>query len=254
MKIFLDAVGVDHAVVAQRDAALAVEKGDIAVEFQELASDGFARHLQMSDRPAAQQMLADDLVQVAVVLDAIEDAVGPDQQMGEMAGLGRIARAEATGAGYTNRIGIKPCVAEFFVERLVKRFWPLPAAARAAAGEDFILSEIFDRPVQHFFQHGPALQNVLGEDFVDGRAIDALIFDGHLAWDQDADDWLAAATARATGLMQQDVLAARGGDVFAKLVKNLAASGGVFAGGRADLDADRIARGLLAERFFGLMD
>ena len=48
--------------------------------------------------------------------------------------------------------------------------------------------------------------------------------------------------------------AARGGDVLAELVEHLVAAGGVFAGGRADLDADAVARRPLAERFLGLLD
>ena len=42
VEIFLDALGIDHAVVPQGHAALAVEEGHVAVKLQKLAADGFA--------------------------------------------------------------------------------------------------------------------------------------------------------------------------------------------------------------------
>ena len=82
--------------------------------------------------------------------------------------------------------------------------------------------------------------------------VDPLVLDRHLAGHHDADDRLAAATAGAAGLVQDDVVAAGGGDVLAELVEHLVAAGGVFAGGRADLDADPVAGRPLPERFVGL--
>ena len=105
VEILFDALGIDHAVVPQGHAALAVEEGHVAVKLQELPADGLAGHLQVLDRPAAEEMLADDLVQVGLVLDAVEHLVGPDQQMREVAGLGRAAGAEATRPGHAHLLG-----------------------------------------------------------------------------------------------------------------------------------------------------
>ncbi len=88
VEVFFDALGIDDAVVAQGHAALPVEEGHVAVKLQELPADGLSRDFQVFHRPAAEQMLADDLVQFGLVLDAIEHLVGPDQKMGEAAGLG----------------------------------------------------------------------------------------------------------------------------------------------------------------------
>ena len=103
------------------------------------------------------------------------------------------------------------------------------------------------------FQHGLALLDVLGEDRVDQLPVDPLVLDRHLAGDDHADDRLAAATAGAAGLVQDDVVAAGGGDVFAELVEHLAAAGGVFAGGRADLDANPDVGRPIVEDFGGLL-
>ena len=45
--------------------------------------------------------------------------------------------------------------------------------------------------------------------------------------------------------------AAGGGDVLAELVEHLIAAGGVLAGGRADLDADRVAAARSSQRLLG---
>ena len=86
-----------HAVVPQGDAGLAVEEGHVAVEFEELPAHGLPGHRQPLDHAAREEMLADDLVQVGLVCDAVEDLVGPDQHVGELAGLRPRAGAEATG-------------------------------------------------------------------------------------------------------------------------------------------------------------
>jgi hypothetical protein len=83
--------------------------------------------------------------------------------------------------------------------------------------------------------------------------IDLLIFDRHLTGNHDADDWLATATACATGLMQDDVFATGSCDVFAKLFADFIAAGGLFASRRTDLNTDGIACGPLAENFFRLL-
>ena len=62
VEVLLDALGIDHAVVPQGDAALAVEERHVAVELEELPADGLAGHLQPLDHLAAQDVLADDLV------------------------------------------------------------------------------------------------------------------------------------------------------------------------------------------------
>ena len=92
---------------------------------------------------------------------------------------------------------------------------------------------------------------MLREDLVDQLPIDPLVLDRHLAGHHHADDRLAAATAGAAGLVQDDVVAAGGGDVLAELVEHLVAAGGVFAGGRADLDANPIGGRPPPERLLG---
>ena len=81
-----------------------------------------------------------------------------------------------------------------------------------------------------------------GEDIVDQVSIDPFVLDRHLAGNEHAHDRLAAAAAGAAGAMQEDVGASRCGDVFAKLVEHLVGPGGLFAGGRSDLDANRTPR------------
>ena len=92
-----------------------------------------------------------------------------------------------------------------------------------------------------------------GEDLVDQFAVDPLVLDRHLAGHEDADDRLAAAAAGAAGLVQHDVVAAGGGDVLAELVEHLVGAGRVLAGGRADLDHNRIASESFASTGFRLI-
>ena len=92
------------------------------------------------------------------------------------------------------------------------------------------------RSVQDVIQQRNALEDVRRENLMDQRPIDGLIQDGHLARYHDPHDWLPAAPAGAAGLPQQNVVALRGGNVFAKLVANFLGAGGVLAGGRADLN------------------
>ena len=115
----------------------------------------------------------------------------------------------------------------------------LPAAALAAAGEDFVLGDLLERSVKHVLQHRLAAQHVGGEDLVNQVPIDPFVLDRHLAGNEHADDRLAAATAGAAGAMQEDVAASRRGDVLAKLVEHFVGPGGLLARGRSDLDANR---------------
>jgi len=94
---------------------------------------------------------------------------------------------------------------------------------------------------------GCPAQHVPGENLVYQVAVNLLILDRHLAGHQHAHDRLAAAPARAAGLVQQDVGAARGGQVPAELFEHLLRAGGVFARGRAHLNTNPIARLLLAQ-------
>ena len=149
---------------------------------------------------------------------------------------------------------VRPAARSFSAEHFAEGPSALPAAADAAADQHFVRGELLDRAVEDVVQHRPALLHVLRENRVDQLPIDPLVLDRHLAGQHHADDRLAAATAGAAGLVQDDVAAARGGDVLAELVEHLVAAGGVFAGGRADLDADPVARRPLPERFLGLLD
>ena len=254
VEILFDAVGIDHTVVTQGHAALAVEKAHVAVKLQELAPHGLARHLQAFHRPAGDQVLADDLVQIGLVGHSIQHFVRPHQQVRELAGLGRATGTETTRVGHANLLGTEPSGAEFFGQNFAERLWALPSAADTAANENIVAGQLLDRAIEHPLQHGLALLNVLGEDGMDRLAVDPFVFDGHLAGGDDADDRLAAATAGAAGLMQQDIAAARGGDMFTELLQHVVAAGGVFAGGRADLDANSPVRSPLAEHVGGFLD
>lgn len=143
---------------------------------------------------------------------------------------------------------------QLFGQHLAEGPVALPAAADAAADEHFVAGNPLDRAVENMVEHRTALQHVLRKDLVDQLPIDPFVLDRHLAGQHHADNRLAAAPAGATGLMEGNVVAARGGDVLAELVGHLVAAGGVFAGGRADLDANPIARRPLPHGFFGLLD
>jgi hypothetical protein len=109
---------------------------------------------------------------------------------------------------------------------------------------------LFDRSVENVFQNRVVLQYVLREDRIDQRPIDPFVLDGHLAGHENADDRLAAATAGAAGAMDDDVRAAGGGDEFAELIGHVAAAGGLFAGGRSNLDSDLLVAVSLFQRIF----
>ena len=67
VEVLLDAVRVDHAVVPQGDAALAVEEGHVAVELEELPADRSCRaRPEPLDDLAAVDVLCDDLVEIVV--------------------------------------------------------------------------------------------------------------------------------------------------------------------------------------------
>ena len=95
---------------------------------------------------------------------------------------------------------------------------------------------------------------MLREDFVDQVAVNAFVLDGQLAGDEHADDRFAAATSGAARAVQDDVAAAGGGDVAAKLFQRLRGSGRIFARRRAHLNADGVARRLLAERLSAFVE
>ena len=76
---------------------LTVEEGHVAVELEELPAHGLAGQRQPLDHAPREKMLADDLVQVGLAGDAVEDLVGPDEDVRKMAGLLAPADAEATG-------------------------------------------------------------------------------------------------------------------------------------------------------------
>ena len=242
MEILLDAVGIDHAVVAQGHAALAVEERHVAVEFQKLPADGFARHFQMLHRPAAHRCSRMISSSSASSLTRYSTLSGRTRRC-ENWPASAVLQAPKQLARVTRTCSaVKTGGAELFGQHFVERSRPLPTAADAAADQNFVRGELLDRAVEHVLQHRLALLHVLGEDRVDQLPVDLLVLDRHLAGHHHADDRLAAATAGAAGLMEHDVVAAGGGDVLAELVEHLVAAGGVFAGGRADLDADRARR------------
>ena len=107
-----------------------------------------------------------------------------------------------------------------------------------------------DRPVEHAVEHRLPVLDVAGEDRVHQFPVDPLVLDRHLAGHEDADDRLAAAPAGAAGLVEHDVVAARGGDVLAELVEHVLRAGGVLAGGRAHLNHDPLVRQLLVPTRF----
>ena len=143
--------------------------------------------------------------------------------------------------------------AQFGGQDLGERPRPLPPATDAVADEDLVAGQLLDRTVEHVVQHRMTLLHVLSEDRMDQLPVDLLVLDRHMPGHHHADDRLAAAPAGAAGLMEDDVPAAGGGNVLAKLFEHLIAASGVLAGGRADLDADRVAGGPLPQRRFGAL-
>ena len=97
MKIFLDALRIDDAVVAEGYPRLPAEKGHVTVQFEKLPPDCLPTYAHVLDDSAADEVLAEDLVEVVLVGHAIEDFVGPDEKMGELPFLAAAANAEATG-------------------------------------------------------------------------------------------------------------------------------------------------------------
>ena len=179
------------------------------------------------------------LVQVGLAGDAIEDLVRPDKEMGAVAGVLEVAGPEATPGGDVGLLGTDPGGGEPLAQDGGEGLLALPAAADTAADEDFALGHRLGRAVQHAVQQRLAAQDVLGEDIVDGLAVHPLVLHRHLPGDQHADDGLAAAAASAAGAVEEDVGAAGSGHVVAEFGRHVVGPGGLLAGGRADLDADR---------------
>ena len=167
-----------------------------------------------------------------------------------MAGLFLVAGAEAMGAKNFDVLFRQACGTKFFHQHFVERPRSLPPTTHAAADKYLVPGESLDGTVQHVFQYRLAMQHVLGKYLVYQLPIDPLVLNRHLAGDHHADERLSTASAGATGLVQEDVVASGGGDVFAELVQDVPAAGGVFAGGRTDLDAYFVAGGPLSEDFF----
>ena len=157
VEILLDAVGIDHAVVAQGDAALAVEERHVAVELQELAADGLAGHLQPpTGRPPTRcsRMISSSS---ASFCDAVEDLVGPDHEMGEVARLGLLHAPKQLAWVTRTCSAVKPAARSFSARTSPKFCVALPAAAAAAADEHFVRGDLLDRAVEDVVQHRPAL-------------------------------------------------------------------------------------------------
>ena len=253
MEVFFHALRIEHAVVPQGHPALAIEEGHVAVKLEELPADRLAMDRQAIDDLAAEDVLADHFVQIGLILDAIEDLVGPDEHVRAVLLVAGVAGAETTADRHPHVVRGNAGGGQLLADGRFERPLALPAAALAAAGEDFVLGDLLDRPVEHVLQHRLAAQHVGGEDIVDQVSIDPFVLDRHLAGDEHADDRLAAAAAGAARAMQEDVGASRRGDVFAELVEHLVGPGGLFARGRSDLDANGTARGLIFEAGFGLV-
>ena len=149
VEVFFHALRIEHAVVPQGHPALAIEEGHVAVKLEELPSDRLAMDLQALDELAAENVLADDLVQVGLALDAIEDFVGPDEHVRAVLLVAGVAGPEATADGHAaRRCRDTPAAASFSRMAVSKPLPALPAAALAAADEDFVLGDLLDRAVR----------------------------------------------------------------------------------------------------------
>ena len=197
-------------------------------------------------------MIADDFVEIGLVLHAVERFVGPNEHVRALPDFLIGTCPETACRFHAHHLRPQAGGLKFFLQKRQKRFRAEPIAARTAADQNFVLDDFVDRPVEHLFEQRLALLDVLREDFVDHRPIDAFVFHRHLAGHHDAHDRLAAASAGAAGFVQDDIGPGGGGDVLAKLLVNFLAAGGVFAGGRADLHANPIVHRPLPQRFLRL--
>ncbi len=230
MKILFDAVGIDHAVVSQHDPRLPIEKGHVAVQFEELSADRFARHLQPLDRPAADQVPLDDLVEISFRLDPIEHPIGPKQYMHSRAFHARAAGAEATGRSHAY-LRAQPGPLQTFGQQRAETGRALPTASLAAADEQFVLALVGQRPIEHVLGHRLTAQHMASEDFVNLFAGDPLVLHRQLMRDHHPDDRFATAPARASGKPKRNIGSLRGRNVFAELVEHVVGAGRLFTGG-----------------------
>ena len=89
----------------ERHTVLPIEEGQIAIDLEELLAHGIFGHPEPFDDLPFHNVLADDLVQVGVVVDAVENLIGPDQDVRAGAGTAQPAGAKTTGAGDADAIG-----------------------------------------------------------------------------------------------------------------------------------------------------
>ena len=192
MEVLFHALGIDHAVVPQGHPALAIEEGHVAVKLEELPADRLALDRQAIDDLAAEKMVANDFVQIGLAGDAVEDLVGPDEHVERFRSSPKLQCLKqlptVTGTSIFGNSGGREPLADGRLEGSLA----LPAAAFAAAGEDFVLGDPLDRPIEHVLQHRLAAQDVGCEDVVDQVPIDAFVLDWHLAGDEHADNRFAA--------------------------------------------------------------
>ena len=230
---------VQDAVVSKRDSILAIEERDVAVEFEEFSRDGLARDAHVLDYISTLDVFLDQAFDVFLRLDSIQNLVGTNEDvMTFHFFLFGSTGPEATGFGNRDVFGREAvCCQACFQERST-RFFSGPTAIVTRAAEQFVSEDLFDGTVEDSVQNRFSAHDVFGEDFVDGLAVHFFILDRHLVRDENADDRFTTTATRAARLMEQDVVPARGGDVFAKFVEHVQGACGMFAGGRTDLDED----------------
>ena len=190
----------------------------------------------MVDHHAALHMAGDDLVQVGLAADAIDHLGGADQHVGELALGVRRAGAEAAHAAGLGRLGGDARDLQLVLEQFAQAV--LLGAAQAFAEDEFQGGLVVKGAVQGVLHQGDAFLDVAGEDLVGQVPGHPLVLHRHLARYGDSDDGFLAAPAGAAGLVDDDVLPARGLDVLAEFVQGLHGAGGMLAGGRPDLDLD----------------
>ena len=238
-EVLVKALGIDDPAVAQRHAALSVEERHVPVQVEEALAERLVGHAQMLDDLPSDHLALDELFQVLVLGDAVQRVRRPDEHVGDLAEVLRPAQAEAVGgADLHARLGDAggPQHLAELLGAATAEFEPAPLPA---AEEVLVLARRVRGAVEDLLHHGPAAEDVRGEDPVDGLAVHPLVFHRHLPGQEHPDDGLATATPGATGLAYRDVLATGGCDVLAELFEHLPGAGGVLAGRRPDLDPDR---------------
>jgi hypothetical protein len=240
MDIFLNAVRINDAAVSQRDSGLAVEKSIIAIKLEKTLPDGFIGHSKPFNDAAGADVKLNNLVEIGFVPDTINDFIGPNEYVGDLAEVLSPAQTEAVGANDGKGFGINAGGGEFLVKKVLESglFEIAPATDPAAEKKVVFDSSIFGGMVKQEFSDGLAAKNMTSENLMDDLAVDPLVFNRNAMRKNNPNDRLATTATSAARPGQGYIRAAGRNNVFLEFLENIIGAGGVFACGRTDLNGD----------------